>query len=364
MRGVFFWEDGGLVLDKANPYGGLLAQAMRKIGVELEAGYPDTISHKWVHANKGRIDVLHLNWPHYMYDRTEVEDHVARCAEVIDCLALARTLGYRVVWTVHNLYPHESSNPDLDHLARIALTSLADTLIVHCERARELVRIHFHRTENVFVIPHGNFIEPYPNTVSRTMARRQLGLEDDQFVYFNFGNVRRYKGIERLVEVFSSLPGDRLRLLLGAKYYTKYGQEVAEAVSKADERVVVRSSRFFANEELQLLFNAADVGVFPFSEVLTSGSVITALSFGIPAIVPATGCLPEAVLPDAGLVYDPNETDGLRRAMQEVQQWDVPAKKEAARLRAHELDWTQIAERTRRVYEYNESKRSGSLLND
>ncbi len=360
MRGVFFWEEGGLVLDKANPYGGLLAQAIRRFGVELEPGYPDTISHEWVHQNKGRIDVLHLNWPHYMYDRTEVGDHVARCAEVIDCLALARTLGYKIVWTVHNLYPHESSNRDLDHLARIALTSLADGLIVHCEKARELVRTHFHRTENVFVIPHGNFIEPYPNTVSKTEARRKLGLAEDHFVYFNFGNVRRYKGIERLVDVFASLPGDHLRLLLGAKYYTKYGQEVAASVSKADKRVILRTSRFFPNEDLQLLFNAADVGVFPFSQVLTSGSVITALSFGIPAIVPETGCVPEAVLPDAGLIYDPEDAGGLRRAMLEAQERDIPAWKRAARARAHELDWAQIAERTRHVYEYPERKRENA----
>ena len=253
---------------------------------------------------------------------------------------------------MHNLYPHETSNRDLDHLARIALTSLADALIVHCEKARELVRTHFHRTENVFVIPHGNFIEPYPNTVSKTEARRKLGLAEDHFVYFNFGNVRRYKGIERLVDVFASLPGDHLRLLLGAKYYTKYGQEVAASVSKADKRVILRTSRFFPNEDLQLLFNAADVGVFPFSQVLTSGSVITALSFGIPVIVPATGCLPEAAQPDAGIVYDPEEPNGLRRAMQEVQAWDIPAKKEAARVRALELDWAQIAKRTREVYEH------------
>ena len=352
MRGVFFWEAGGLVLDKANPYGGLLAQAMSRVGVELEAGYPDTISREWVCRNQGRINVLHLNWPHYMYDRPEVDDHVARCAEVIDCLALARTLGYRVVWTVHNLYPHESSNRDLDLLARIALTSLADALIVHCQKARELVRTNFHRTENVFVIPHGNFIEPYPNTVGRAEARRRLGLTDDHFVYFNFGNVRRYKGIERLAEVFASLPDEHLRLLLGAKYYTKYGEEVAASVSRTDDRIIVRSSRFFPNEDLQLLFNAADVGVFPFSEVLTSGSVITAMSFGIPVIVPATGCLPEAAQPDAGIVYDPAEPNGLRRAMQDVQQWDIPAKKQAARVRALELDWAQIAKRTREVYEH------------
>ena len=352
MRGVFFWEAGGLVLDKANPYGGLLAQAMRGVGVELEAGYPDTLTREWLFQNQGRIEILHLNWPHYMYDEPDLGDRLACCAQAIDNLALARTLGYKIVWTVHNLYPHESGSRDLDHLARIAITHLADALICHCNHARELVRIHFHRTEGVFVIPHGNFIEPYPNIISRGDARRQLGLTDDNFVYFNFGNVRRYKGIERLLEVFQSLSGEHLRLLLGAKYYTEYGEQVVASISATDSRVVVRSSRFFANEELQLLFNAADVGVFPFSEVLTSGSVITALSFSIPVIVPAVGCLPEVAFPPAGIVYDPEDADGLRRAMLEIQERDIFAMSLAARRRAQELDWAQIAKQTQLVYEY------------
>ena len=87
---------------------------------------------------------------------------------------------------------------------------------------------------------------------------------------------------------------------------------------------MVRSSRFFPNEELQLLFNAADVGVFPFADVLTSGSVITALSFGIPVIVPDIGCLPEVALPQAGIVYDHDDADGLRRAMLEIQEAGHP----------------------------------------
>ena len=355
MRGVFFWEAGGLVLDKANPYGGLLAQAMREVGVELEAGYPDTLTQEWLCQNQGRIDLLHLNWPNYMYDDPDLNDRLARCTELISNLALARLLGYRIVWTVHNLYPHESISRDLDRLAQVALTHLANAVIVHCKRARELVRTHFHRTEGVFVIPHGNFIEPYPNNISREDARQRLGLSDADFVFFNFGNVRRYKGIERLLEVFGALPGTHLRLLLGAKYYTEYGKQVVASISDGDSRVVVRSSRFFANEELQQLFNAADVGVFPFSEVLTSGSVVTALSFGLPVIVPDAGCLPEVALPDAGLVYDADDVDGLRRAMEEIQERDISALKEAARKRALELDWAQIAERTRQAYAYEKN---------
>lgn len=37
MRSVFYWEAAGLSLDRANPYGGLLARALAGVGVEMEA---------------------------------------------------------------------------------------------------------------------------------------------------------------------------------------------------------------------------------------------------------------------------------------------------------------------------------------
>ncbi len=351
MRGVFFWEAAGLSLDRANPYGALLARGMGEVGVELEAGFPDTLTKEWLHERRGEIDVLHLNWPNYMYEAPDVEGLVTRCSEMIDNLALARALGYRIVWTVHNLYPHESISRAVDHLAQVAITHLAHAVIVHCNHARQLVRDLFHRSEGVHVIPHGNFVYPYPNEVDRDEARRVLGLTDKNFVYFYFGNVRRYKGIERLLEVFQSLPGEHLRLLLGAKFFTEYGQELVASVPEDDPRVILRPSRHFANDEFQYLFNAGDVGVFPFLDVLTSGSVITAFSFGLPVIAPAVGCLTELVPPEAGIVYSAEDEEGLRRSMLEIQKRETGPMREAAWARAHSLDWGRIAERTRQVYE-------------
>jgi glycosyltransferase involved in cell wall biosynthesis len=83
--------------------------------------------------------------------------------------------------------------------------------------------------------------------------------------------------------------------------------------------------------------------------------VITALSFGIPVIVPAVGCLPEVALPPAGIVYDPEDADGLRKAMLEIQERDISSMSEAACQRAHDLDWAQIAERTRQAYAYEKN---------
>lgn len=350
MRAVFFWEAAGLSLTQANPYGGLLAQGLAKVGVELVAGHAEQFNESWLHANRQQVDVLHLNWPHYMYHTADLSERVARATELVSNLALARALGYKVVWTVHNLYPHESAHFSLDRLVRLALTHLSSALITHCHHARNLVQQHFHRTEHVFVIPHGHFMDAYPNTLSRAAARQQLGIDDDRFVYLFFGNVRPYKGLDQLLETFLALPGKGLTLLLAAKVYNEYGDQFVVRARQADPRIVVSPSRFFANEEFQRYFKAADVGVFPFVDVLTSGSTITALSFDLPVIVPAVGCLPELVNDEVGILYDQQQPDALYTAMTAIQQRDLVRMRQAAHQRALNLDWDSIARQTLAAY--------------
>ncbi|MFZ1757429.1 MAG: glycosyltransferase [Caldilineaceae bacterium] len=357
MRSIFFWEEAGLSLTDANPYGGLLARGLARSGVELLAGYANEFDREWVLANRGRVDVLHLNWPHYLYDAPDLAGRVERLAALIDNLALARELGYKIVWTVHNLFPHDSSTPDLDRLARLAITQLSTALIAHCQYSRTLVQRHFHRSDGLFVIPHGHFMDVYPNTVSRQRARQKYGIGEDNFVYLFFGNVRPYKGLEKLLDVFCSLPDDHLRLLLAAKVYNEYGEQFVAHARQRDPRIIVHPSRFFANEEFQDFFNAADVSVLPFVDVLTSGSAITALGFGQPLITPGVGCLPELVDNTMGILYDPKrpdlkQPDVLEEAMVAIQTRDQQAMRQAAFQRARSLDWDEIGRRTLAAYRH------------
>ena len=351
MRVVLFWEAAGLSLDSANPYGALLAQAMVELGAEVVAGYAEDLSEDWLLENRNTVDVLHIHWPYALYKAPDLAGRVSRCGNLIRCLARARSLGYKVVWTVHNLYPHESPSPELDYMVRSAIAQVATAVIVHCETGRTSVREHFFREDGVFVIPHGHF-DVYPNTITRGQARRRLGIPENCFSYLYFGNVRPYKGLEQLLHAFSSLPGNSVRLLLAAKIFYEYGTKLVERAAEADPRIVAVTSRFFPNEDLQAFFNAADVAVFPFLDVLTSGSVMTALSFGRPVIVPALGCLTELVDGTMGIVYEPRQPDALEKALCAIRQLDLGSCGQAARRRAKSLSWTAIAQRTLAAYRY------------
>jgi glycosyltransferase involved in cell wall biosynthesis len=345
MRVLFFWEQAGLSLDRANPYGGLMAKAMSEIGVELRPGYPEQLCESWLEENRTQIDVLHLHWPSILYSASDLNEQMSLCTKLVSNLARARSLGYKIVWTMHNLYPHDSLNPDLDRLARLAIIQLATAVIVHCNHARELVRQHFFRNTGIFTIPHGHFIDPYPNTVTRSEARQQLGITEEKFVFLFFGNVRPNKGVEKLLEAFANIPDQDALLLIAAKVYSDYGASLAEA-AKQSSRITVHTSSFFANEDFQVFLNAADVVVLPFLDILTSGSAITALSFLRPVIVPAIGCLPELIDSTMGALYNPNQPGALEQAMQGMKRRDLESCRQAICERLKSLSWDLIARQT------------------
>ena len=339
-------------MDKTNPYGPLLARAMEKIGVELVAAHVEDLSRDWLDVHRDTLDVLHIHWPHYTYTRPGLDESVVNCTALMEHLWYARHLGYKVVWTVHNLYPHESIHPDLDRIARMAISEIASALIVHCEYGRALVERRFSRTEGVFTIPHGNFIEAYPNEISQAEARKCLGLSDDHFVYLFFGNVRPYKGVDQLLETFTEMSGDHLRLVLVAKLNTDYSKEIVEKAETGDSRIVVRTSEFFPSEDFQIYLNAADVVVLPFQKILTSGSVMTAFSFGKPVVVPRIGCLTELVRNRVGVAYESKAAGALKQAMVSVQDLDLEQCSEQALKLAKSISWDRIAKNTAEVYQY------------
>ncbi len=353
MRAFFFWEAGagGLALqDKCNPYGPLLAHDLAKLDIHLQLG-DYAFQRDWLEASRDDYSVLHLNWLHWFYRCETLEESVSRLNTFADNLHYAKELGYRVVWTLHNRYPHERPFPDLDHLARLVVARLADGMIAHCHYGAGLARKLFFRNDDLHVIPHGHYIDIFPNVISRDEARRRLGLPEDAFVYLFFGNARVYKGIENLIDAYRECAGSDTRLaIMTRRAYDGSHADRVIGMTEEDDRIHVFTHTFFPNEDFQIYLNAADVVVLPFTQVLTSGSAIAALSFGKPVIVPALGCLPELVDESMGILYDPRDAGALSHALLDIRRRDLDKAGRAAFEGAKSLDWHSIASRVAEVY--------------
>ena len=203
----------------------------------------------------------------------------------------------------------------------------------------------------IAVIPHGHYIDAYPNTVARADARRTLQLPAPSTVYLFLGLIRPYKGLEELLPAFGSLPDPDARLLVaGRPRPADYAARLA-AQAAGDGRLYWHP-RFVPSDQVQLWMNAADVVALPYRQITTSGAAMLAWSFGKPVIAPALPAFvePMAAAPFLGLLYDPADPRALAEALRQAAQIDWQAQRATILAWARQFDWPGIGQQMAALY--------------
>lgn len=293
-----------------------------------------------------------------------------------------RARGGRLVYTMHNLGQHEGEGGAVEAAAVQRLLALADGVHVHAAYMAGEVQSQVARPEGfrparqgtmnraerasstgqnpsglrLAVIPHGHYIDAYPNTATRSAAHRVLhvpftGHRSPLTVFLFLGLLRPYKGLEELLPAFRSLPDpDAALLVAGRPRPSDYAARLA-AQAGDDPRVLLHP-HFVPTDEVQLWMNAADVVVLPYRQITTSGAAMLAWSFGKPVIAPALPAFtePMAAAPYLGLLYDPAQPDALAEALRQAIAIDWQSRRASILAWARQFDWTSIGHQFAALY--------------
>lgn len=334
-----------------NPYQDALAEHLSACGVQVRKLRSLKDMFRYAVLADRRVDVVHLHWlPVFRWRGLSGP----RCLAFVMRLALLRMYGVRLVWTVHNLLPHEQRHPRLDWLLRRIVVGLSHGIIVHGDTARRQVMNTWKpkRPGRITVIPHSHYIGSYPNDVSRAAARERLALGDTEVVFLLLGALRPYKGVLELMGAFRRLAADHTVLVIAGRPLNQgFAREIETARANSDR--IRFHPGFVRDDDVQVYMSAADVVVLPYRHVLSSGAALLAMSFGKPCIAPAIGCLAD-VLDDSGaFLYEGGPETGLTESMRRA----VEAKEGLARMGEHnrkkvsQWTWAKAAEATKALYE-------------
>ena len=321
---IFFYPD----YRETNPYQSLLYSDVPE-NYLIEPGSIDTALES---LEKNREDktykavVFHLHWTSVLLGRakTLAEAQMAKFSFIEKIYKFVRKGGY-LVWTIHNLYPHECQYLDEEIELRTTLCQVASKIHLHSKNALAEVAKHYPISrEKIQIIPHGSYVGVYQNNITRMQARHYFGFSENEFVFLFFGQIRPYKGTDELISAFTKTCEkiSNVRLIVaGQPKYLMQEKSVKAQVEKIPEITVVEE--FIPDEDLQWFFNAADVVVLPYRQVLTSGSLVAALSFGCPVIVPNHPTIQDWVRDgENGFIYELGDVDSLVQVMLEVANFD------------------------------------------
>ena len=325
----------------SNPYQKLLADSLRLHGVDVvfSRAFP---KFSWLLKNRRTTQVIHIHWPSALYRHKGR----LRVLALLRRIMWAKMFGYRLVWTVHNILPHDSNTPFWDRFFRRFFVRFSGGIIGHCEFALSEIQRRFGKAKRSMVIPHGNYMDYYPQKPDRMFSREKLGISKDAFVLLTFGRLKEYKGIEGLIDQLILLEHNVTLVVAGKG---SVGHVIQKRVQGTNVTLKLYSD-FIPDDEVPAFFAVADVMVAPYVQILTSGTIILGLSMGVPIIAPAIGCLPELVDDNVGILYDPADPLGLVLALRKSLNLDLSLMSKSAEKKAAELEWTKIGKETAIFY--------------
>ncbi|MCU1259356.1 MAG: glycosyl transferase group 1 [Bryobacterales bacterium] len=297
-----------------NPYQSMLASALETSGVKVSfpAGYRRGLPLLRAVLQDG-ARILHLHWLSPYLKGQNVFSQIFYAAKLCLDLCLVRVAGIGIVWTIHNRVSHEARFPRLEQFVQYRVSRLAGLVIVHSDSAlREMIHTRALKPRHVRVIPHGHYAGAYCAAVPTIEARQALGWDADKMVFLYFGMIRPYKNVEGLIEAWKSLPelAERATLIIAGEaedpVYRRYIADIARDVPS----LKLQLGRI-PDEQVHLFFSAADAVVLPFNRILTSGSLLLAMTFAKPVIAPRMDAISETLRGADNLLYD----DGIQKAL-------------------------------------------------
>lgn len=218
----------------------------------------------------------------------------------------ARAQGCRVVALCHNVLPHESRS--FDRPLMRALLRRSDAVLVHSPEEADVAAGLAPTQVEVATLPlHLPHVDrPVPSASGPRPARHRL---------LFFGIVRRYKGLDLLLQALASTKPEISLTVAGEIWADR--EDLLKLISELQlgERVKL-SDGYVAAEDVPGYFADADALVLPYRSGTASQNALIALQFGIPVIATRAGAIGAAISDGVnGILCEPADVADLTRAI-------------------------------------------------
>jgi len=294
-------------------------------------------------------DIIHFHWPESLCDgRVANKDEVI--SNLRSSLRRLKEKNIKLVWTMHNLLPHDTKSIPFDKELYQLFADSADGCIHHSQCGlKEAIKTYQYvpETEHI-VIKHGCHINKVKLEVSRFEARQELGLSSDANIYVTVGAIRPYKKIELLIETLVRRDGNEILLIAGGVSDKEYAQQLIdmEGVSKH-----VKFLNYVESSDMPKVIRASDYLVVAHGQSeLTSAAPHFSQQYLIPLICPDAPYYRE-VLGGSALYYESdNSSNGFNDCLEKSGNADTRAMIKSLETNRHDYAWKKAGEETRFFY--------------
>ena len=170
---------------------------------------------------------------------------------------------------------------------------------------------NFTQSEEKIFIPHPVY-DSFGNILDKKNAKQNLGLNIDGKYLLFFGFIRKYKGLDIMLEVMSDkrIQDLKIKLIVAGEFYDNKEEYISKIKELNISDYVILKSDFIPEEEVRNYFCASDLITQTYRTATQSGVTQIAYHFERPMLVTNVGGLAEIVPHNkVGYVCDINTDD-------------------------------------------------------
>ncbi len=299
-----------------NPYQLLMMEGLNSsTHLDVKHGIDDKFLGILRTAMRDKPDYIHFDWiQQYYYRRKHWMTTLLYPLFVIQIWLVVHVLGVKLVWTLHNIMPHDSPDDGVYLKARRYFAKKVDWIRVFSPTTVTDAASILSISEDKFIIvPEGSYVSYYPNTTNRESARNKFSISTDSKVVLFFGSIRPYKGIEDLIIAFKNINVGHL-IIAGNCTNKSYANSLLDLIGES--KSITFHSRGVSLTDIQFYMSCANVVVLPFKKIENSGSAILAMGFSKPIVAPFKGVLPYRLKKQQHLLFKDDLESKLSSVLQ------------------------------------------------
>ena len=348
---------------ETNPYQKLLSEALEKGGYKIRklSRIDSTVPSELVSRCRD-VRVVHFHWIEHLYESRIRLFSPVRAAVLLGILVVLRRRGTRIVYTLHNLVPHNIRRQWFHLLVQGLIIRMADATIVHSRPANKAASSMFGPSDKFKVIPHGRYDSFYPNQASRAQARAFLKIPEGKNVALFLGGMGRYKGVRMLLESAEELARKDILLVLAGDT-SALEVSTRDFLQRMSHKNLLLHEGFVAKSQVQYFMKSANCLVLPYLDSLTSGMAFLGLSFRLPIVGTRATAFQEMTEARLCLPCDPNNPKSLAEAIAKVCSWDRPQFEKRCEDFLAACKWDEIADQHLRAYGFHPAKTASNRRN-
>ena len=249
--------------------------------------------------------------------------------EYINIFLAKKIFGFKVVATIHDVESFEKyAKNDTSKHNYVKFIALMDGIVVHTDYARkELLNnigndlILHSRIKTIYACDL-DYTTLDDNQIEMKVAREKLNLPQEREIILFFGQIKKVKGLDVLLEALTDVKRKipSVLLVIAGKVWKDNFIEYERLIEKYSlhNNVELRIG-FVDNEDVPYYFNAVDAIVLPYQKIYNSGVLIRAMSFATVTIASDFGPFSEFIeSAENGFLFKTGDKSALAKSVIEV----------------------------------------------